>query len=134
MVESLCGMPGAGPAQKFDAARLFLADLPVEADLFANPQRAQEWLITIENLHHALMSLEQQYGELAGPATLPNWFARGSLGRFFAKFMEVATELPVGDLERLDPSCKLAMHGALVGALVLACHDINTSIAGQAGE
>lgn len=118
----------------FAAARLFLADLDIEADVFANPRRCEEWLAVIQNLHHTLLALERAWMPFREPAVIPTWFASGSIGQFFAKFTRFFAALPVDELEQLGTDRKFAFHAALVAALTLACAEISVAMKADAGR
>lgn len=106
----------------YETAALFLAGLNVDADLFTNPARGEEWLMAAENVHHALMAMEQHYAG-SSPGPVPFWFSSSPLGVECREFLQLATKVP-HLMERLSPTQKLAFFVNLIGMVTAACEDI----------
>lgn len=73
----------------FEKAASFLSDLKVDAGLFSDPSRGEEWLMAAENIHHALMAMERQYADTA-PDPVPFWFSNTPLGVECGEFLQLA--------------------------------------------
>lgn len=105
-----------------EKAASFLSDLKVDAGLFSDPSRSEEWLMTVENLHHALLALEQQYASTS-PDVTPFWFSSTPLGCEYSEFLQLASKAP-RLLGRLNSTQKLAFFSNVVGMVTAACEDV----------
>lgn len=105
-----------------EKAASFLSDLKVDAGLFSDPSRSEEWLMTVENLHHALLALEQQYVSTS-PDVTPFWFSSTPLGSEYSEFLQLASKAP-RLLARLNSTQKLAFFSNVVGMVTAACEDV----------
>jgi len=133
-MEDLPWKSGAKRQADFADARLFLADLHIEAEIFSKPGRSEEWLGIVENLYHTLLSLENEWVSLSNPPGIPAWFSAGSMGQSLGTHMKSFMALPGHELERMGTERKFAFHAALVGALALACTEISLAMQGCAGK
>lgn len=113
-------------SSNYEKAASFLSDLNVDAGLFSEPSRSEEWFITAENLHHALLAMERQYAGTA-PVSTPFWFSSTPLGVECTEFLQLASKAP-HLLGQLRPTQKLAFFSSLIGMLTAACEDIAYTI------
>lgn len=109
-------------ATYYEKAANFLTDLKLDAALFSDPSRSEEWLMTVENVHHALLAMEHPYVRKT-PAPKLFWFSDSPLGIECSEFIQLATQAP-HLMERLKSTQKLAFFSNLVSMILAACEDI----------